>query len=116
MTRNSIKFRVALVVAFGLAGALMTSLGVGSRNASADVFGELEKLNPFRPQPQIITERPTDRGLWFHNQTNSTMYLCIEHHVSGANSIAVGDYNLPVVVPDGWMVSGWYAIPPQRTV
>jgi uncharacterized membrane protein len=116
MTRNSVKLRVALVSVLALAATLVTSILVRSRTVYADVLDELAKLDPFTPQPQIITERPTDRGLWFHNDTNDTIYLSLEYHISGANSISVGEYNLPVVVPDGWMVIGWFAIPPKRSI
>lgn len=84
-------------------------------SAQANPLAELGKLNPFRPKTQI-NSLPTSSGLWFRNRTKETVFVAIDYHVSGSNSIAVGEYNLPVVVPDGWMVIGWFEVPPNKMI
>jgi uncharacterized membrane protein len=106
---------VAILPMAALVMAGLLVFGTGTPSAKADPLDELAKLDPFRPRPQIHSI-PTDNGLWFRNQTDETIYVAIDHHVSGSGSIAVGDYNLPAVVPDGWMVIGWFEVPPKKMV
>ena len=104
---------VLALIALLLIGGLF--FDTDSALVRADPLDELAKLDPFRPAPQIIS-LPTDHGLWFRNLTDEPIYVAIDHHVSGSSSIQVGDYNLPVVVPDGWMVIGWFEVPPHRMI
>jgi uncharacterized membrane protein len=114
-TKRSLTVAVCVPLAAGLVVGGALFLGAGGSVARADPLDELAKLDPFRPAPQIHS-LPTAHGLWFRNQTNETVYVAIDHHVSGASSISVGDYNLPAVVPDGWMVIGWFEVPPKKMI